>query len=170
MIKGNRIWLFFAIVISTFSCSKSVQPSQLEGEWCSSHEEWTNTTNGNTKTETYDYDPFKEKGWNVYVRLVNTAGDSFVMTYADRYNRTYERNPVSWLTNFSASMKGNTITGYKDMRWEIVSVSDDRMEINYDTGDFIETTFLYIEDGKEVLKEDNVRRKCRMTLRKVASL
>lgn len=145
------------------SCYKEIPPSDVTGSWLAVHEDWVINTDGNETKESYDAAKAPSDDFAVlqlyhaslymFDSYASSTEKSLQMVYSDRFAPLEAGSTKHTRVTLSVRLRKQKIKG-GDAEWLVVSVDNESMVIDYDSG---------------VLNNDGsvVRRKCRFVFRKV---
>ena len=152
--------LFFAL---TVSCYKEIPPSDVVGSWLAVREDWVIDTDGSVTKESYDaakvpsddFAVLKLYHGSLYLFDSNASSTekSLQMVYSDRFSPLEAGSTNHAQVTLSVRLRKQKIKG-GEAEWLVVSVDDESMVIDYDSGE------LNIDGAV-------VHRKCRFVFRKV---
>lgn len=159
----KRALALLLIIALASSCYKEIPPSDVTGSWLAVREDWVIDTDGNETKESYDAAKAPSDDFAVlqlyhaslYLFGSNPSSEvkSFQMVYSDRFSPLESGSTKHARVTLSVRLRKQKIKG-GDAEWVVISVDDESMVIDYDSG---------------VLSVDGsvVRRKCRFVFRKV---
>lgn len=154
--------LLLTVVLAT-SCYKEPPPSDVTGSWLAVREDWVIDTDGSITKESYDAAKAPSDDFAVlqlyhgslylFDSNASSTEKSLQMVYSDRFSPLEPGSTKHARVTLSVRLRKQKIKG-GEAEWLVVSVDDDSMVIDYDSG---------------VLSVDGaaVRRKCRFVFKKV---
>lgn len=154
------------LAVLAISCFKEVAPSDVTGSWLAVREDWVIDTGGSVMRESYDAarepsDDFAVlklyyPSLHLFDEYASSAAKSFQMVYSDRFSPLEAGSNKHSQVTLSVRLRKQKITG-GDAEWKVLSVDDESMVIDYDSGELN-------SDGKVV------RRKSRFVFTKVSGV